>query len=307
MIKENSKQLLPKLYQTGNKIVVKNALLIAIIVLINSCSSASNSKRQVEMTEEQNIKLDIATNSVVGLTTDGYVLGIEKQLIKAHERQDQVAEPIFNYFLVSGFELTNNLKKTQFKNNEDILKSSRKLQIIYNEYIRLNLPSYFEDKNGVIHYVHKKAGAKHLHEDGNTYTLLKNKYLTEKHERREKKAINSFNAYLTYLRTALIAGYLPSRINKGNYFIKKYDVINDYEFKIILHIPTNSQKFIGHDENNKALYIDGKGVQEITLRGYFDIKTRTRPNKKLGTLGINTKGMRFTDFSYKLQDFREQK
>lgn len=239
------------------------------------------------------------------MTNDGYVLGVKKQLIRAYSREKQVAEVIFKYFLVSGFEITRSLKKTKFKSNEDILKSSRKLQILFNEYIKLNLPSYFEDKNGVSHYINQKSGGKFLHTDGESYTLKKHRFLSKKLEEQEKDAINSFNAYLTYLRTSLIAGYLPSRITKEEYKIRSYEVTDEYKFKITINIPTNSQKFVGHDENNKPLYIDGKGVQVITVSGYFDIKTRTNANDELGTLGLNTTGMRFVDFSYKLQDFRE--
>jgi hypothetical protein len=305
MLKENSKRTLPYLYQSANKLVTKNTLILATVLLIHSCAVSSNSNKQVALVIEQNKKIDLATNGVVGMTNDGTILEIEKSLINAHERADQVAEPIYNNFLVSAFELTNNLEKTQFKSNEDILNSSRKLQILFNEYIKLNLPSYFIDKHGVIQFVNQKAGKKYLHTDGGTYMLIKNKYLSKRHERLERKGINSFNAYLTYLRTSLIAGHLPSRINKGDYEIVRYEVLDDYQFIIEIHIPTNSQKFMGHDENNKPLYEDGEGVQKITIQGYFDIKTRTKKDESFGTLGINPKGLRFTDFSFRLQDFRK--
>lgn len=175
---------------------------------------------------------------VIGLTTDGRMIGIEKTQVDAANLQVIVARAIRDSFIVSRRELTKNYAVSLFENEEDILKNSPKLKSAFDDYIYLGEPGSLSEEDRVM----------------------------------QQQSVQYFTAYLKYLLISLNTNNLPHFINITDMKVVFFNSDKN-KFTIRVQLPCQTQSV-----DNAGRPVDQYGVNEIYAEGLFDITKRTPTN-----------------------------
>jgi hypothetical protein len=260
MLTENNGNQLEQIRAIIERFTVKYVaffvILVAIVMMYQSSSMSELAKdvKQMKIVQEKEL------NNVVALTDDMTLVDVPKRVVNALSHKEIVANILLNNWIVAKMELTNNLQKTVFKDTNDILNSSTKLQNLYEEYIVL-----------------------HLDKDNNNIDNI------DELKKQEQEAINSLAGYLEYLKSALVNNKLPFFFAIAGYDIDSYTAKGN-TFEVTISIKCKMTNW----DNEK--WVATMGTYKITANGYFDIKTRTHRTDK--TKGLNKLGLHFTKFSW---------
>ena len=104
-------------------------LMITLLFGVWSINRISNKIYELEKIVEDN------NGKVVLLTTDGRVVRITKEPLKAEYFKQYAVSIFVNNFIVDRSRITNNFSTKQFKSANDVLANSKNLNLIYNEFI----------------------------------------------------------------------------------------------------------------------------------------------------------------------------
>ncbi|MDR0467250.1 MAG: hypothetical protein LBG67_00150 [Campylobacteraceae bacterium] len=104
-------------------------LMITLLFGVWSINKISNKIHELEKTVEDN------NGKVVLLTTDGRVVRITKEPLKAEYFKQYAVSIFVNNFIVDRSRITNNFSTKQFKSANDVLANSKNLNLVYNEFI----------------------------------------------------------------------------------------------------------------------------------------------------------------------------
>lgn len=176
--------------------------------------------------------------SVIGLTTDGRVIGIERSEVDAENLKIVIARALRDSFIVSRRELTKNYTVASFESEEDILKNSPRLKSAFDDYIYFGDPATLSDEDKTM----------------------------------QGESAKYFSAYLKYLLIALNTNNLPHFINITDMSVVGFSSEKN-KFTIRVQLPCQTQSV-----DNAGRTVDQQGVNELYAEGMFDITKRTATN-----------------------------
>lgn len=179
-----------------------------------------------------------SNSKVIGLTTDGRVIGIEKTQLDAANLQVVVARAIRDNFIVGRRELTKNYTVSNFQNVEDLLNNSDRLKSAFSNYIYMGEPAT----------------------------------LNEEDRKFQGEAANYYTSYLKYLLMSLNENNLPHFISVTDMTVVQF-VPDKNKFTIRLQLPCQTES-VGNDGKVISQY----GVNEIYAEGVFDVAKGTPEN-----------------------------
>lgn len=252
------------------RIILKN---LFYFIMIFFALTYYQSSKMGDLAQSQNdIKEEMVKqrNSYVALDGEGIPLSLPRTYVGAKNNDAIVAEALCK-LIVSRANITKNFTVSKFDEVTDIAEQSQSLSTFANEYIMLH-------KNLLDNLKIEK-------EDWNDIQL------------NNKKGIRYFTGYLKYLQNLLMADKLPHKLTIVDYQIISY-VHNGSKFYIELRVNEIVDRYAG-ERDGKVLWDSKKGYTTIKAEGYFDIRLRTKRDKKLELLGLNTKGLRFTYLNIK--------
>jgi hypothetical protein len=275
MMEDNSGNQLENIRRKIERFVVRNVFILGLILAAAVTFLAFKVDKQEESIVAMKNMQFKQLNSVVGLTDDNTPVDLPLRTIDSRNHEGLVLRALLNYWIVGRMEITNNLKSFKVESLDDLVESSDKLTTLRNEYFRLNLTKNEESFIDNIDELRKE----------------------------EEKGLKYFYAYIQYIKDSLTALKLPYYFAIRGYEVD--DFISDKNrFTINLKIKVNMKNWVGVDENNNDIWVLSKGTYEIKADGYFDIKTRTKSDKKFNTKGINKMGLHFTKVTFNPLEFR---
>lgn len=218
--------------------ILKNVQFYFMAFLVLFFWQEINQSSQNSILEKMQKDNEKSYEKVIGLTTDGRVIGIEKTQIDAANLQMVIARAIRDNFIVGRRELTKNYSVAAFTGPEDILKNSQRLKGAFDNFIYLGNPATLSDSDKAF----------------------------------QQDAVKYFSSYLKYLLMEVNENNLPHFIS-----VTKMDVMqfipDKNKFSIRIQYPCQTES-IGND--GKA--ISQFGTNEILAEGRFDVAKGTPDN-----------------------------
>lgn len=304
-MEENSGKTKSYIYQTVNKLVLRNIVIIVLLIVFAKLYDSSKVASMAKSLANMEKAVAQGSTSALLLTEDGIPIEADKRIISAYGRKETVAKPLLDYLFTDLFTITNNMTKTEFKNYNEIYNNVENFKIFKNEYIELKMPSYYVDENGEEQSVFKPEGRTYKTREGKSVVLLKNKYKTQDLVEYEKKGNSAFNSYLSTLLDLARLNSLPHSIKIREYKISDYQTDGAY-FSIELKVLMMAHQY--YEENKVVKTVMKQGWNTIKADGFFNIRTRTRDVKgKKYEIGINKLGLRFYNIETELLTFSKEK
>ena len=218
--------------------VLKNAQFYFLAFLFLFALEQMNTSKQNDIMEKMRLDNLQSNSKVIGLTTDGRVIGIEKTQVDAANLQIVVARAIRDNFIVGRRELTKNYTVSNFQSIDDLLKNSDRLRGAFDDFIYLGEPSK----------------------------------LSEEDKAFQTQAAQYFTSYLKYLLMELNENNLPHFISVTEMKVVQF-IPDKNKFSIRIQLPCQTES-IGNDGKVVSQF----GVNEIYAEGVFDVAKGTPEN-----------------------------
>lgn len=197
--------------------------------------SISKQNTILQQMQKDNVE---ANSKVIGLTSDGRLVGIEKTKVDAASMQMVIARSIRDSFIVGRRELTKNYTVSNFQTPNDLMLSSDKLKTAFQNYVYLGPIESLSDED-------KKF---------------------------QSEAAQYYSAYMKYLLMQLNTNNLPHFISVTDMKIVQFVPMQN-KFTIRLQLPCQTESI-----DNAGKVLSQMGVNEIFAEGMFDVSKGTTDN-----------------------------
>lgn len=218
--------------------VRKNIIIYFSIFAVMELYNSVQVGQQNDVIAEMKQTVVESYRGVIGLTTDGRVINIEKTQVTADQLKDNIIRTIRDNFIVSRKELTKNYSVSNIQTEEDILKNSPRLQTAFDEYIWLGE----QDK------------------------------LSPEDQAFQKESVQYFMSYINWLLINFNTNNLPHYITITDAQATDFRPEKN-RFSIRIQLPCQSTSI-----DNGGNRVEQYGVNEIYADGMFDVSKRTVNN-----------------------------
>lgn len=241
-----------------NRFLEKKLTLIGLILVIAIIRMDIREGEVVDIIREFKQNEKRFTNSFFALTDNGTALNLPRDFITPEGREFEIADALSKLF-VDRYTISKEFTISVFQKPTSIIDNADSLKDFFLEYV----------------------------------TIHKNK--TPELKKFEAQGINATRAYTSHINNMFVSNTLP-------HFFKVIEIVDipkdkflieDNAFKIEVHYKTLSNVYVGKDSNGKMIFEPTEGISKINATGFFDIKTTTKKDTKLGTKGLNKSGLHF--------------
>jgi len=240
-IKDNDSDLQAKyklVVAAVDRNVRKNIIIYFGIFVIIELYDSYRGMKQSEIIEKMTTTVAESYRGVVGLTTDGRVINIDKTQVDAENLKAIILRTLRDNFIVSRKELTKNYSVSNLQTEEDVLRNSPRLQAAFDDYIWLGDPATLSPEDLAF----------------------------------QKESTQYFMSYIGWLLINFNTNNLPHFITITDAVTTDFKPDKN-KFGIRLQLPCQTQSV-----DNAGRQIDQYGVSEIYAEGMFDITKRTATN-----------------------------